>query len=1009
MRRHVVGRFISLIVPVRRYHCRECHWTGYRPRRSIGRIYVQRTLATLGLIFLLLLGVAGITGYALRNRLLSAAGALQSASRHVSAREVGAACADLGRANADFDVASALVMPFSPLMRRAGWVPRIGGDLVALPLMLDLGHATSAAGGTACPILEPILASSTLVGRLKGAAGQIADHPEVLPRARADLEQARLAYAALDPHLDKATYLAPYRDQIRTMGALLPQALATLDLLAEAGPRLPWLLGLDAPRRFVVISQNPFELRPTGGFIGIVCVVEVADARPRVEGCQPSESYNVASPNGDAMPLPYTQYLQLGNWYLRDANWYPDFPTSARTFQDFWALNNQPAADGVIAVDPFTFVPLLDAIGPLSLADGTTMTANEVVDVIHTMYYDEGTYRDKRRLGDLLPAMLDRMVNADLQTLPRLTEALRTTVSERHLLGYVDDAPLQSVLARHNWDGGIRANDGDVLRIVDADVGYGKVNAFVERLSHYDVALDPNGAPVTATLTLTYTNTYSPWNEATTTQEVNGQCTDPVSQELKRDPGCYANYMRVYVPQGSQLLGGLGLEQLYGVTQTYGRTVFGGYLRVNAGEQAVVQFRYLLPPVTHGRLTIEKQPGTVADPFLVTVHTPSSRAELWLRARTDRTLMYGSTPSGVAIAGVTDDTAQEAFAQQEAFERGLEQWQAGDSTTALVTWREGGALDRAIDYARADGVRDPDYALTLLEALGAVVDSGRPAFERATIMEAQGDLTSADRLYAEAAGQSQDNPFAQLTLARRLVQSGQPLPAASQLPVSASAARRWARTAQRLQSTGDITSTLTYLDVLVHVTPDDRAVALRYADLLQQNKQPEQALARYTALSTTDDYYGLVAGAIVAALNERPDEAEASYVRAIPLAPAFEDVIRIANALRTLERPQSAAQAYDRAVELRPYDSGLYRAAGDSLRKVDPVAARVWYERGRAVDQRNGFFDYALGNLLLDAGDAAGARASFEAALVKQPDSQEYRDALARAGALSEPTSEATP
>ena len=58
------------------------------------------------------------------------------------------------------------------------------------------------------------------------------------------------------------------------------------DYLAD----LDWLLGIGEPRRFLVVLQNPFELRPTGGFMGLICVLRVVDAQPGIEECRTSEA-----------------------------------------------------------------------------------------------------------------------------------------------------------------------------------------------------------------------------------------------------------------------------------------------------------------------------------------------------------------------------------------------------------------------------------------------------------------------------------------------------------------------------------------------------------------------------------------------------------------------------------------------------------------------------------------------------------------------------------------------
>ena len=46
-----------------------------------------------------------------------------------------------------------------------------------------------------------------------------------------------------------------------------------LDSYVTVSARLPAILGWDGPRRYLVLTQNPAELRPTGGFTGSYGIV----------------------------------------------------------------------------------------------------------------------------------------------------------------------------------------------------------------------------------------------------------------------------------------------------------------------------------------------------------------------------------------------------------------------------------------------------------------------------------------------------------------------------------------------------------------------------------------------------------------------------------------------------------------------------------------------------------------------------------------------------------------
>lgn len=949
---------------------------------------------TIGLMLgILVLGATalGLTGYLLRGRVLSAVAATARVQADLQRRDLRAGCADLHTAAAAWERAATLSRPLAPILRRMSWLPALGADLRVAPDAILLATHGTAAGSTACRVLEPALAATTTPDRLAAAGRQLSRHTAELAAIQSELEAAQRAWQAIEPHVGESPRLAPYQAQLQTFGRLAPTATQALSSARQSAPQVPWLLGIESPRRYLVVLQNPFELRPTGGFIGLVCLVQVTEAKPALERCQPSEAYT--APAKAAPPFPYTRYLRLGGWYLRDANWSPDFPTTARALQEFWADNGQKPVDGVIAVDPYALVPLLKASGPLKLGDGTAIDADQIVTAILSRYYDGAIYRDKGQLSELLPALFQHLLTTDPATLPQVAAALHTGIEERHLLIALNQPDLAAALKTHGWDGSLAPATGDTLRIVDADVGYGAVNAFVERLSDYQVALDRDGTPLTATLTLTYTNRYSPWAEAPTAYAVNGQCTDPRTLQLERRPGCYANYLRVYVPQGSQLLDAQGLEESLGVDQQHGRTIFGGYLRVQPGAERVVRLSYRLPALTPGTLTIEKQPGTLAPPIKITAGTSARQATIWSSAQTDLRLAIRADGANVTIDGPQDQAAAETFARHNAWIDGLAKWQSGDQKGALHSWQSGAALDRAIDHART---LPTDDAIALTEAIAQIELGGRAAFEQATLVEAQDRQAAADALYHTAAERSPKNPLAQLTWTRRQIQTGAANPIMRQVAQTSSAVRRWRAAADALEQTERLDEAAAYLEVLLRVTPEDRALALRHTDLLLRVGQHGLALGRYQVIAQIDDIWGRLAGARRAQIDGDTEAAIALYSEALPLATDYATAFRIGDGLRDLGAQIEAVAAYERAAGLAPGSIWPLLAAGDMLRGTDPDTARIWYSRAQQIDPASGYPDFALGTMLLNHGDTTGAIQSFVAATIKQPDVQLFQETLDR-------------
>ena len=146
-----------------------------------------------------------------------------------------------------------------------------------------------------------------------------------------------------------------------------------LDAYLTASARLPSILGWDEPRRYLVLTQNPAELRPTGGYAGSYGIVTFDKGRitermfqdvflldvpwdyPFIKGPQELHDYLL----GEQQP-----------WQLADANWAPDFPTSARDAIRLYANESGDTdIDGVLAITTYTIDELLKVTGPITLPE----------------------------------------------------------------------------------------------------------------------------------------------------------------------------------------------------------------------------------------------------------------------------------------------------------------------------------------------------------------------------------------------------------------------------------------------------------------------------------------------------------------------------------------------------------------------------------------------------------------------------------------------------------------
>ncbi len=507
---------------------------------------------------------------------------------------------------------------FVHILPAFGWLPRYGGDLANAPALVEFGAeiATSAE--------ETFLVADSLNRAVE--AGRSSQSPigvTLLYAAQAqiaDIQSARdhLAAGMSARHrIDASALGASRREVIARLDRWLPLWKSGLDLLADA----PALLGADQPRTYLLIAQNSDELRATGGFISGVAPLRIERGEISLGEFQDSLVVDDRSKPHPSPPEPLSRYMFAGEWLLRDANWSPDWPTSARQIEQLYQIDHGGALDGVVAVNLRLVPRLMEAVGPVDMeAYGERVDATNVVSRIQAYWSfpqvqaqqaDWWSHR-KDFVGQLLQVVVRRLMSGSFDR-ARLARAFSDAMTTKDLLFYVNKGEIAP-------RGALYDGAGDALMLVDSNVGFNKVDNTIARQAEYTIALDEAGA-ARASIVITYANK-SP--------DIGTFCVQqPLYQGNYSDlqQGCYWDYVRVVVPAGAQLVRSAGVFDVKTEEVSPGRVAFGGYFVLPRGQTNTVRFDYRLPPVTQAEsqysLRWEKQPGAAPMPVTVSVILPS--------------------------------------------------------------------------------------------------------------------------------------------------------------------------------------------------------------------------------------------------------------------------------------------------------------------------------------------------------------------------------------------------
>lgn len=546
--------------------------------------------------------------------------------------------------------------PLLPLVGKLAWLPVTGGDLAAVPHLLEIALSAAEAGRYVCRGARPLaeeLAGIESVKVDRGLLSALKEGQEDFEEAQESVERVLSERAAIN-RAPLSSSLGRYVDLLDERFPLFVDGLRAARLAPDLASGF---LGLEGPRTYLLLVQNNHELRATGGFISLVGLVHFSEGQLTTTGFRDSYFFDSFAPAQRVPPPALSWYMWAGKWLLRDANWSPDFPTSAQVALELYQAGQEVALDGVIAFDLAAMQRIVEAIGPLHLEGyEVEITGENVIEEIKRRWVSplrgqevdvEKWLHRKDFMADLAKEAL-RKVKDGLklgQTLA-LLHALTRSLDEKHMLIYLEDPALQRILAEQNWDGAIRQAPGDFLLVVDTNMGFNKVDPKVERKIEYKVTLKEDGRSK-AELRLTYRNT---------SKKKIDRCIQEarylVSYEEMMN-GCYWDYLRACVPSGSSLtwaseiplpegslprrLGGAGPgdgSPIIGPAER-GKEVFSHFFVVAPGEEIEVNFTYDLPlflglkpqAFSEGRylLLVQKQPGTSNVPFRLTVRLPPGR------------------------------------------------------------------------------------------------------------------------------------------------------------------------------------------------------------------------------------------------------------------------------------------------------------------------------------------------------------------------------------------------
>lgn len=373
-----------------------------------------------------------------------------------------------------------------------------------------------------------------------------------------------------------------------------------MEILGGLAKRLPNAMGFGIPQNYLFINQNNNELRPTGGFIGSVALVELSHGRITRVSADTSQRLDGQNKYSD-LTLPDPLKAITSYYGIRDANWEPNFPTAVQTISKLYQQAGGGSVDGMIALTPEVVTDILSITGPIDLPQyNLKLSADNFVEKTQKQIeIADQNLRDnpKQILIDFMPILMNRLMSANSREIRLIGQSLFNRLVSKDILIYFNDPQLEKVMTTLSWSGevvsvGLRE---DYLYVVESNLGGNKSSASIVREMKLltqvkaDQTIDDN-------LTIRYTHTGS---------------------SIYPD-GVNRNYVRVYLPMGSHITETLGqdADTQVDINSADNKTVVGFWLTINPNETKEIKITYTLPfklnfdnASAEYVLHVQKQPG----------------------------------------------------------------------------------------------------------------------------------------------------------------------------------------------------------------------------------------------------------------------------------------------------------------------------------------------------------------------------------------------------------------
>ncbi len=422
-------------------------------------------------------------GFLIKNEIVlngnSAVANLESAGENIKNLDFDAASTNFSQAYSDFaEAGNDLNFMGSAMTSLIGDLPG-GGKIKSAKKLVEAGKLMADAGQAMSQAMAELAKTGAIfnpAGSNVSVGGISKDLKQALVLSKKNVEKAKDLLEDVEPD----SLPEDKRQSFEEFKAKLPEFEELISDAADYSKFMEEFIGTSGTKQYLLLFQNPAELRPTGGFPGSYGIISFKDGK--LQDFRVDDVYNLDGQLKELYVPPVQLQHIVPNWAMRDANWFVDFPASAGKIAEFYKKESGQDVDGVITFSPTIVSNILKVTGPIQMEKyGVTLNAENFSELIQEeVEYKGDRNQPKKILVDLAPLMLEKMYSADSEKWMEIFNILVSSVDKKDILMYFRDLKLQDFSVTKGFSGKVNQTGGDYLMATFTNVKGSKTDSVID-------------------------------------------------------------------------------------------------------------------------------------------------------------------------------------------------------------------------------------------------------------------------------------------------------------------------------------------------------------------------------------------------------------------------------------------------------------------------------------------------------------------------------------------------